>query len=277
MAVKRVIEERIIWLDTFSSIKECYSSVLSKIVAVNLHIYPVWIDTWKFSMKVILLKLNVRSVLFARKMDVERNSDMPLNCKNMKIRTVGPDLFYKNLILTVWLDVSCLNFNIYCTVAKLDSIEACCSELGCMKTFTNKQCLKAHMQSCHQYIECEICGEKKLRKNIKQHLRQKHESDGPQTTIRCTYEGCSNVFSTVSSSNSANISVLCFSLDWNDLWYAPSLLISQSSNLRQHVKVVHLGRKPFACCFPGCGMRFGYKHVRDNHEKSGQHVYTDVS
>ncbi|KAG6573794.1 Transcription factor IIIA, partial [Cucurbita argyrosperma subsp. sororia] len=101
--------------------------------------------------------------------------------------------------------------------AKLDSVEACCSELGCMKTFTNKQCLKAHMQ---------------------------HESDGPQTTIRCTHEGCSNVFST-------------------------------SSNLRQHVKVVHLGQKPFACCFPGCGMRFGYKHVRDNHEKSGQHVYTD--
>ncbi|XP_022966871.1 transcription factor IIIA-like [Cucurbita maxima] len=128
--------------------------------------------------------------------------------------------------------------------AKLDSVEACCSELGCMKTFTNKQCLKAHVQSCHQYIECEICGEKKLRKNIKQHLRQKHESDGLQTTIRCTHEGCSNVFST-------------------------------SSNLRQHVKVVHLGQKPFACCFPGCGMRFGYKHVRDNHEKSGQHVYTD--
>lgn len=55
------------------------------------------------------------------------------------------------------------------------------------------------------------------------------------------------------------------------------LLISQASNLQQHMKVVHMGQKPFACCFPGCGMRFGYKHVRDNHEKSGQHVYTNVS
>ncbi|CAK9316427.1 unnamed protein product [Citrullus colocynthis] len=49
----------------------------------------------------------------------------------------------------------------------------------------------------------------------------------------------------------------------------------QASNLQQHMKVVHMGQKPFACCFPGCGMRFGYKHVRDNHEKSGQHVYTN--
>ena len=54
-------------------------------------------------------------------------------------------------------------------------------------------------------------------------------------------------------------------------------LISQISNLHQHMKVVHLGEKPFACGFPGCGMRFGYKHVRDNHEKKGQHVYTNVS
>lgn len=56
-----------------------------------------------------------------------------------------------------------------------------------------------------------------------------------------------------------------------------TFLVSQASNLQQHTKVVHLGQKPFACCFPGCGMRFGYKHVRDNHEKSGHHVYTNVS
>ncbi|XP_004142387.2 transcription factor IIIA isoform X1 [Cucumis sativus] len=127
---------------------------------------------------------------------------------------------------------------------KLDSIEACCTEPGCLKTFTNKQCLRAHMQTCHQYVKCEICGEKKLRKNLKQHLRQKHESEGPLEAIPCTYEGCSKVFST-------------------------------ASNLQQHMKVVHLEQKPFVCCFPGCGMRFGYKHVRDNHEKSGQHVYTN--
>ncbi|XP_022988268.1 transcription factor IIIA isoform X1 [Cucurbita maxima] len=127
---------------------------------------------------------------------------------------------------------------------KLDSIEAYCAEPGCMKTFTNKKCLQAHMQSCHQYINCEICGEKKLRKNMKQHLRQKHESEGPPGAIPCTHEGCSKVFSTI-------------------------------SNLHQHMKVVHLGQKPFACGFPGCGMRFGYKHVRDNHEKKGQHVYTN--
>ncbi|XP_022139244.1 transcription factor IIIA isoform X2 [Momordica charantia] len=122
-----------------------------------------------------------------------------------------------------------------------DSHEAYCAEPGCMRPFTNKQCLKAHIQSCHQYIKCEICGSEKLRKNIKRHLR-KHESEGPQKIIQCPHEGCSKVFST-------------------------------DSNLRQHMKVVHLEQKPFECSFSGCGMRFGYRHVRDNHERSGHHVY----
>lgn len=51
----------------------------------------------------------------------------------------------------------------------------------------------------------------------------------------------------------------------------------QDSNLRQHMKVVHLEQKPFSCSFSGCGMRFGYRHVRDNHERSGHHVYINVS
>lgn len=127
---------------------------------------------------------------------------------------------------------------------KLDSIEAYCAELGCMKSFTNKQCLTAHRQSCHKYIKCEICGKRKLRKNIKQHLRQKHESEGPQKTIQCMHESWTKVFSSI-------------------------------SNLRQHMKVNHLGQKPFACGFSGCRMRFGYKHFRDNHEKSSLHVYTN--
>lgn len=51
----------------------------------------------------------------------------------------------------------------------------------------------------------------------------------------------------------------------------------QKSNLQQHVKAVHLKKKPFACGFSGCGMRFSFKHVRDKHEKIGAHVYTHVS
>lgn len=54
-------------------------------------------------------------------------------------------------------------------------------------------------------------------------------------------------------------------------------LKSQVSNLRQHVKAVHLQEKPFVCRFDSCGMRFSFKRVRDNHEKSGRHVYTLVS
>ncbi|KAK8579861.1 hypothetical protein V6N12_070165 [Hibiscus sabdariffa] len=48
---------------------------------------------------------------------------------------------------------------------------------------------------------------------------------------------------------------------------------STKSNLRQHIKAVHEELRPYACSF-GCGMKFSYKHVRDNHEKSGCHVYT---
>ncbi|KAK9022540.1 hypothetical protein V6N11_002796 [Hibiscus sabdariffa] len=124
---------------------------------------------------------------------------------------------------------------------KLDSVEAFCSEPSCMKYFTNEQCLKAHVQSCHQYINCQICGAKQLKKNIKRHLRS-HESCVASERIKCDFEGCLHTFST-------------------------------KSNMRQHVKAVHEELKPFACSFSGCGMRFSFKHVRDNHENSGCHVY----
>lgn len=56
-----------------------------------------------------------------------------------------------------------------------------------------------------------------------------------------------------------------------------SWLCQQKSNLDKHKKAVHLNVKPFACGFPDCGMRFAYKHVRDNHEKTAKHVFTLVS
>ncbi|CAI0419081.1 unnamed protein product [Linum tenue] len=126
---------------------------------------------------------------------------------------------------------------------KLDSVEAMCLEPGCNKHFSNEKCLRAHIQTAHRYMNCEICGSKQLRKNIKRHMRS-HEA-GSETTERvaCHHEGC-------------------------------SLTFSSKTNLNQHVKAAHLNVKPFGCSFPGCGMRFSYKHVRDNHEKSGCHVYS---
>ncbi|KAK0578583.1 hypothetical protein LWI29_012822, partial [Acer saccharum] len=124
---------------------------------------------------------------------------------------------------------------------KLDSLEAFCSEQGCMKYFTNKQCLEAHIRSCHQHITCEICGSRQLKKNIKRHVLT-HEERGPSERFKCEFKGC-------------------------------LLSFSAKSNLQQHVKAVHHEIKPFACGRVGCGMRFAYKHVRDKHEKSGCHVY----
>ncbi|KAE8125553.1 hypothetical protein FH972_020344 [Carpinus fangiana] len=125
---------------------------------------------------------------------------------------------------------------------KLDLVVAFCCEPGCMKYFANDQCLKAHIKSCHQHITCEICRTKQLKKNIKRHMRI-HEAEVSLVRIKCHHKGGLHTF-------------------------------SNKSNLHQHVKAVHLDLKPFACSFTGCGMRFAHKHVRDNHEKTGNHVYT---
>ncbi|KAJ1413494.1 Zinc finger C2H2-type [Sesbania bispinosa] len=125
---------------------------------------------------------------------------------------------------------------------KLESVEVVCLYPGCMKHFTNVQCLRAHTKSCHQYVTCETCGKKQLKNNIKRHLR-KHKNGSSSEVFPCEYKGC-------------------------------SCTLSSKSNLHKHVKAVHLQDKPFMCGFPDCGMRFAYKHVRDNHEKSGSHVFT---
>lgn len=125
---------------------------------------------------------------------------------------------------------------------KLDSVEAICCEPGCMKYFSNAECLKAHLQTCHQRVPCDICGSQQLRKNMKRHLRT-HEEKTVTERIKCSFERCNKTFST-------------------------------ASNLKQHIKAVHLELRPFKCEVSGCGKKFTYKHVRDNHDRSGVHVYT---
>ncbi|KAJ4978832.1 hypothetical protein NE237_009612 [Protea cynaroides] len=124
---------------------------------------------------------------------------------------------------------------------KLDTVEAICGEPGCMKPFTNVECLKAHIQSSHQHVTCEICGQKHLKKNIKRHLRM-HEAGVSSSDIKCGFKGCQHTFTT-------------------------------KSNLSQHIKSAHLAVRPFSCRIHGCDKKFPYRHVRDNHEKSGIHIY----
>lgn len=82
----------------------------------------------------------------------------------------------------------------------LETVEAFCAEPSCMKYFSNAECLKAHLQSCHQHITCEICGIKQLKKNIKRHLRT-HEKVVSKDKIKCSFEGCHLTFSTVRNIN----------------------------------------------------------------------------
>uniref|UniRef100_A0A1D1Z0F9 Transcription factor IIIA n=2 Tax=Anthurium amnicola TaxID=1678845 RepID=A0A1D1Z0F9_9ARAE len=125
---------------------------------------------------------------------------------------------------------------------KLDYVEVICGEHGCMKHFTNEECLKAHIQSCHQHIQCPTCGTKQLKKNLKRHLCI-HEKEGCTEKIKCSFRDCLHTF-------------------------------SNKSNLNKHVKAVHLELRPFTCRVSGCGQKFPYKHVRDNHEKCGAHTFT---
>ncbi|CAM8881032.1 unnamed protein product [Rhodiola kirilowii] len=126
---------------------------------------------------------------------------------------------------------------------KLVSSEVLCLEPGCLQYFSNEECLKEHIRSCHQHVTCEVCGTKQLRKNFKRHLRA-HDDECSSERVKCEFDGCGHTFST-------------------------------RSNLQQHVKAVHLVIRPFACRFPDCGMTFAFKHVRDNHEKTSQHTYIE--
>lgn len=126
---------------------------------------------------------------------------------------------------------------------KLDYSEVICCEPGCMKTFTNVECLKAHNQSCHRYVQCDVCDTKQLKKNFKRHQRM-HEGSCVTERIKCHFEDCKCSF-------------------------------SKKSNLDKHIKAVHEQSRPFLCGFSGCGKRFSYKHVRDNHEKSSVHVHVE--
>ncbi|XP_020971885.1 transcription factor IIIA isoform X2 [Arachis ipaensis] len=77
---------------------------------------------------------------------------------------------------------------------KLQSVDVVCLEPGCMKHFTNNQCLKEHIESCHQYVTCDTCGSRQLKKNIKRHLCT-HEADKSLAEFKCEFKGCSCKFS----------------------------------------------------------------------------------
>ncbi|PIA46478.1 hypothetical protein AQUCO_01500194v1 [Aquilegia coerulea] len=72
------------------------------------------------------------------------------------------------------------------THVKTNFLEAICSEPGCWKSFSNVEILKVHLQSCHQYIHCKVCGTKQLKKNIKRHMRV-HEIGCSSQRIKCIF------------------------------------------------------------------------------------------
>ncbi|PKA53345.1 putative zinc finger protein [Apostasia shenzhenica] len=125
---------------------------------------------------------------------------------------------------------------------KLECLEIICGEPGCLKFFTNAEFLKAHVRSCHKYFKCEVCGSQQLRKNFKRH--QIAHKGFLTERLKCRFDGCDHTF-------------------------------SNKSNLNKHVKAIHKELKPFSCHMSGCGLKFTYKHVRDNHERTHIHEQGD--
>lgn len=78
-------------------------------------------------------------------------------------------------------------------------MEVICGEPSCLKQFTNSECLKAHIESSHRYIKCEVCGARQLKKNFKRHKRAHDRKRGKCTTerVKCTFEDCLCTFSNV--------------------------------------------------------------------------------
>lgn len=217
----------------------------------------------------------VLNSMFALKVDVEKYSGLLHDYGNMRIpmvsSLVGISFTFLNsfqIMCLYWTEIVCA------TAVKFETTEAFCCE--CMESFSNAECLKAHILSSHQYVNCEICGSKQLRKNIKRHLRSHGAKPSPNLeVIKCHFPNCEHVLSTVRSISTLTLDVCLGASTYFGLKLLVICLLKQS-NLRKHVKAVHLKLKPFACCYPDCRKRFSYKHVRDNHEKTGCHVYTPV-
>ncbi|KAJ3679438.1 hypothetical protein LUZ60_017449 [Juncus effusus] len=82
---------------------------------------------------------------------------------------------------------------------KLECTEVICTEKGCLKHFSNAKCLIKHVQSCHKYINCNICGEKQLKKNIKRHMRSHENEEIVPKEFKCTFADCPSTFSNKSN------------------------------------------------------------------------------
>lgn len=157
------------------------------------------------------MAMRVQSSMSALRLDVERCSNLLPNCGHTRTHMVCLSFDY---LFWFWLPLfliynicyeGCVSFLILilcCNPSwnsvKLDTLEAFCSEPGCMKYFTNEQCLKEHVRSCHQHVVCEICGKEQLKKNMKRHLRM-HEAPVLSERVKCSYEGCPCTYSKVRS------------------------------------------------------------------------------
>jgi len=208
MIVRQVTDERITWLDTFYNIKGRHLSARLRIAAPNSLCKAMWNGMLRRSMMTILPLpvTELTSSTHVQKLAVERFSDLHRSYESMKILMVGLAPFLSSVWISNFHGMFVRHFivkndghnfeeSLYPAV-KLESVDVVCLEPGCMKHFTNVQCLQAHVKSSHQYITCETCGTKQLKKNIKRHLLTHEPLNSPET-FRCEFKGCSCTFSRV--------------------------------------------------------------------------------
>lgn len=129
----------------------------------------------------------------------------------------------------------------YDTAHGLQYADIICGEPGCGKRFSNGKFLLQHIRQLHPTISCQMCGVSVSRKSFKRHLMG-HEVSQVKQRLFCPFDGCVHSFA-----NSFNLSV--------------------------HIRVRHMGRREYRCTFDDCNRTFGYRHARDNHEKTRLHCY----
>ncbi|CAM6125277.1 unnamed protein product [Calypogeia fissa] len=121
---------------------------------------------------------------------------------------------------------------------KLEYAELICIYPGCGDQFSSEKALVEHAETCHPYLLCEVCGETIPRKSFLRHART-HGARVPCEVV-CPHDGCGKTY-------------------------------TRESNLRVHVRSVHLNLKPFTCSHEGCNKTYAHKSALDGHGQSGVH------
>jgi hypothetical protein len=157
-----------------------------------------------------------------------------------------------------------------------------CGFPQCGLTFNSKSELSQHVKEKHPPT-CPSCGRQF---DTNQHLKEHLETHKEQRKV-FVCEHCGKDFTTVWIFHfSCSCSSFTFfedpdpfsnSLSFYLLLSFVSISTWQKGNLNVHIRVTHLGLRPYVCTFPGCEQSFAYKHLLNRHLHTHQTIKSTAS